>query len=296
MGDGSTQLAVRKKKKRNRKLSTVNRSTIMKTFQSISVLAIAIALSLPTAVHAQNPPMNCTPDGIIEVCTLADTTSAPVAQAVAPATPVSPVPRVTYKDGQLTITAENVPLNVILHEVSRATGATLEVPPGSAREPVFVNIGPGSVRDVLVKLLNGTKFNYVMTGSQDTSSGLQKLVLTPADQSTEVAQNTEVAPAQVETPNWPPQSSPSRPGQNAATGPAGPQDQNAIMQASREKVLKLIMARLHQPPPDSQPDPPSVEPAGQASASPSESGAASANPAPAPDPSAPAAPAETAVQ
>ncbi len=165
----------------------------MTKFQFISVLAIAAALSLPAVVRAQNPPMNCTPDGIIEVCTLADTTSTPAREAVAPALPAPPVPHVTYKDGQLTITAENVPLSEILREVSRATGATLEVPPGSAREPVFANIGPGSVRDVLVKLLNGTKFNYVMTGAQDTSSGLQKLVLTPADQTTEVAQNSEVA-------------------------------------------------------------------------------------------------------
>ena len=272
----------------------------MTKFQFISVLAIAAALSLPAVVRAQNPPMNCTPDGIIEVCTLADTTSTPAHEAVAPALPAPPVPHVTYKDGQLTITAENVPLSEILREVSRATGATLEVPPGSAREPVFANIGPGSVRDVLVKLLNGTKFNYVMTGAQDNSSGLQKLVLTPADQTTEVAQNSEVAsPVQVKTPNWPPQSA-SRPGENdAATGLVDPQNQKAVMQAAREKVLKLIMAHLHQQAsPASQPEPPSVEPAGQPSASPSEpeSGAASANPTPASDPAAPAAPPETAVQ
>ncbi len=163
----------------------------MTKFKFIPVLAIALEMFFASALHAQNPPMNCTPDGIIEVCTLADTSSTPAAaEAVAPATPAPPVPHVSYKDGQLTITAENVPLSDVLHEVSRATGATLEVPAGSATEPVFANIGPGSVRDVMVKLLNGTKFNYVMTGSQDTSSDLKKIVLTPSDQPTEVAESS----------------------------------------------------------------------------------------------------------
>ncbi len=162
----------------------------MAKLQFIPALAIALELSLSVALHAQNPPMNCTPDGIIEVCTLADTSSTPAAaEAVAPAAPVQPVPHVAYKDGQLTIIAENVPLSDVLHEVSRATGATLEVPAGSATERVFANIGPGSVRDVLVKLLNGTKFNYVMLGSQNTADRLQKIVLTPADQTTEAAQS-----------------------------------------------------------------------------------------------------------
>jgi hypothetical protein len=162
----------------------------MAKFQSIPVLAIVIGLSLPTALRAQNPPMNCTPDGIIEVCTLADTTAAPPAvEAVAP--PAAPVPNVTYKNGQLTIIAENVPLSDVLREVSRKTGASLEIPSGSAAEPIFANIGPGSVRTVLVALLNGTKFNYVMLGSQDTSSDLRKIVLTPSDQPAEVAGSSE---------------------------------------------------------------------------------------------------------
>jgi hypothetical protein len=47
-----------------------------------------------------------------------------------------------------------------------------------------------------VALLNGTKFNYVMLGSQNTSNTLDKIVLTTADQSTEVAQSSppEITP------------------------------------------------------------------------------------------------------
>jgi hypothetical protein len=175
----------------------------MAKFHLIPVLATVIGLSLPTALRAQNPPMNCTPDGIIEVCTLVDTNAAqPAVEAVAP--PAAPVPNVTYKSGQLTIIAENVPLSDVLREVSRKTGATLEIPNGSATEPIFANIGPGSVRAVLVALLNGTKFNYVMADSQNTSNTLDKIVLTTADQSTEVAQSdAPESPVQVEQPSLP---------------------------------------------------------------------------------------------
>ena len=157
----------------------------MDRFKFIPMLPIVVGLFLTAVSHAQNPPMNCTQDGIIEVCSLADTTASqnPV-EAVA-----LRAPHVTYKNGQLTVVAENVPLRDVLHEISDKTGASLDVPPGSAMEPVFVNIGPGSVRDVLVALLNGTEFNYVMLGSQNTADRLQKIVLTPAGQSTEVAQS-----------------------------------------------------------------------------------------------------------
>jgi len=173
----------------------------------------ALAIFMTALLHAQNPPMNCSGDGIIQVCTAADTgaatdpastvpqqgnTAAVPPTVVPPAVvsqqivspPVIPAtPEVSYKNGLLTIVAENIPLSQVLHEVSKKTGATLEVPESSATEPVFANLGPASVRDVLVKLLNGTKFNYVMLGSPDTSSDLKKIVLTPSGENTEVAES-----------------------------------------------------------------------------------------------------------
>ncbi len=207
----------------------------MAKLRFIPVLAIALELSLSVALHAQNPPMNCTTDGIFEVCTLADTSSTPVAvEAVAPAAPVQPVPHITYKDGQLTIIAENVPLSDVLHEVSRATGATLEVPAGSATEPVFANFGPGSVRDVLVKLLNGTKFNYVMLGSEDTSSDLKKIVLTPSDQPAELAETS--------TPDTPPHVA-SQP--QAGSGQS-PEERRAAFKAEVENLKAMRIQEAQQ--------------------------------------------------
>ena len=128
----------------------------------LPVFGLAFAVSMAIPALAQNPPMNCTPDGIVEVCTLADNTSASNVPASTPdAAPTQPQPTVVYSKGELTIKAENVPLKDVLQEVGVKTGAKIEVPQGGGTEAVFVNIGPAPVRDVLVALLNGSPFNYV---------------------------------------------------------------------------------------------------------------------------------------
>lgn len=160
-------------------------ATMLNLHSGFSVLVVGLGLCIAPQVQAQNPPMNCTPDGIIEVCTAADS-AAPLATEPVPA----PASKVTYRGGLLTISAENVSLSDVLHEVSTKTGATIDFPNGSATEPVFTNIGPGPVRDVLATLLNGTKFNYVMLGSENSSNTLEKIVLTQGDQPTEVADSS----------------------------------------------------------------------------------------------------------
>ncbi len=160
-------------------------ATMVNLHSSFSVFIVGLGLSIAPQVQAQNPPMNCIPDGIIEVCTAADSVAAPVATE-----PVLPAAKVTYKGGLLTISAENISLSDVLHEVSAKTGATIDFPNRSATEPVFTNIGPGPVRDVLATLLNGTKFNYVMLGSENSSNTLEKIVLTQGDQPTEIAESS----------------------------------------------------------------------------------------------------------
>ena len=100
-----------------------------------------------------------------------------------------------------------MPLRDVLQEVSRKTGAAIDVPAGSADEPVFVNIGPGPVRDVMAALLNGSRFNYVIAGLANDASGLKSIALTPAQQSTEAAPAAEqasIAPPAYKAPSSPP--------------------------------------------------------------------------------------------
>jgi hypothetical protein len=91
-----------------------------------------------------------------------------------PATP----PQVSYKNGALTIVAQNSTLGDILRAVHAETGATMDIP-GDPTERVVSTFGPGPPREVLAKLLNGTHFNYVMLGSATNANALERVVLSP---------------------------------------------------------------------------------------------------------------------
>ena len=89
---------------------------------------------------------------------------------------MAPVPpQVSYQNSQLTIVAANSTLGDILRAVRRQTGAEIEIP--AAPERVVTHLGPGSARDVLAELLNGSRFNYVLLGSPEDSTVLTRVVL-----------------------------------------------------------------------------------------------------------------------
>jgi hypothetical protein len=90
-----------------------------------------------------------------------------------PATPA----KVTFESGLLTISAQNSTLAEILRDVRKLTGASIEIPSG-ANERVVANLGPGAPRDVLVGLLNGCSFNYVMLGSNTDPKAVSSVILT----------------------------------------------------------------------------------------------------------------------
>jgi len=91
-----------------------------------------------------------------------------------PATP----PQVSYRDGELTIAAENSTLGDILRAVRAQTHAAVDVP-SNATERVVSRFGPGPARDVLAELLNGSHFNYVLMGSAANPNSLERVILTP---------------------------------------------------------------------------------------------------------------------
>jgi hypothetical protein len=96
----------------------------------------------------------------------------PATLAQLPPTP----PQVAFKDGQLTITAQNSTLGDILKAVRAQTGATIDLP-GTASERVVGHFGPAPARDVLTALLNGSHFNYVLLGSSTDPNALDRVIL-----------------------------------------------------------------------------------------------------------------------
>jgi hypothetical protein len=101
----------------------------------------------------------------------------------APAPPPTPeqlpaiAPKLTYQNGLLTIVAQNSTLDDILRDVHSKTGANIDVP-GPATERVVGQFGPGSPRDVLATLLNGSHFNYVMVGTPTSPDSVAQVILT----------------------------------------------------------------------------------------------------------------------
>jgi hypothetical protein len=129
-----------------------------------------------------------------------------------PPTPeqMSPTPpRVTYRNGLLTIDAQNSTLSQVLRTVQAQTGASVEMPSSAANERVMMQVGPGQPRDVLNTLLNGSKFNYIILGMIDNPGGVQKVILTTrqnAPATVNTAQNN--APGQAQAQYQPPPEEP----------------------------------------------------------------------------------------
>jgi hypothetical protein len=80
--------------------------------------------------------------------------------------------------------------------------------PSNATERVVTHLGPGPARDVMAELLNGSRFNYVLLGSQSDANLLTRVVL--------------VAKSGSDTPGPNPQ--PGQPGLNQPPNPTMPQD------------------------------------------------------------------------
>ena len=86
-------------------------------------------------------------------------------------------PQVTYRDGELTIIAENCSLGDILAAVHRLTGVRIDLPSTANDERMAARLGPGSTRDVITRLLSFTDFNYIMQSADNDPDELQSIVL-----------------------------------------------------------------------------------------------------------------------
>ena len=87
-------------------------------------------------------------------------------------------PNIVYDKGLLTITAFNSTLGDVLRGICKQTGAEIDIPP-QADELVAVHLGPGAARDVVQSLLAGSRFNYVIVGSNTDANRLTKILLLP---------------------------------------------------------------------------------------------------------------------
>ncbi len=86
-------------------------------------------------------------------------------------------PRVSFRNGQLTIIADNSTLPDIMTAIHQRTGAALELPAALGNERVAVKLGPGATGDVLAELLNGSHFDYIVLNRPEDPSSPERIIL-----------------------------------------------------------------------------------------------------------------------
>jgi hypothetical protein len=164
--------------------------------------------------------------------------STQAAPSQTPSVPAQPSLSVTYQGGQLAIDAQNETLASVLAMVARKTGATIDVPPGSGYERVSEHAGPGPVGDVLMRLLKGSSFNFVVVGSPQRPNKIERVLLSlraaaPAGEASALA------------------SQPSDAGPKPAQAPTTSESMEEI----KARVISQWAAQRKAPPPELQPEP-----------------------------------------
>jgi AMIN domain len=171
---------------------------------------------------------------------LASTTVPP--PAIVPVDPPKPSLEVEFVNGLLTIQADKVTLAEILHAVQERTGAQISIASGADQEKVVSSLGPAPAQEVLARLLNGSKFNFLILNAASDPKKLDRVILTP---------RTAGGPATLpplQTTDQPPQPEPeiSQPVEGqTAPGPPGPVPQ-------RPEFTQPEMNVPPDPPPDPQ--------------------------------------------
>ena len=112
----------------------------------------------------------------------------PAPAAVAP--PAPPVAQLS--GGKLIIHANGQHLTQVLDAIRSLLGLVADPPPDGGAEPIFMNMGPSSPREVLIALLDGSRYNYILIGSLSDPQKISRVVLS-ARSTSETASPVTVA-------------------------------------------------------------------------------------------------------
>ena len=93
--------------------------------------------------------------------------------------PPQPPLQVSYQNGLLSISSDKATLSEVLHAVQQKTGAEISIPAGAEQERVVAAIEPAPAPEVLARLLNGSRFNFLILNSASDPRQLDKVILTP---------------------------------------------------------------------------------------------------------------------
>lgn len=98
-------------------------------------------------------------------------------------------PQVSYHGGLLSINSQNSTLGDILNAVRKLTGGTVDAPGTTLSERIATRLGPAPPKDVLLSLFSGSRFDYIILGSERNPNGIERIILTPREKGS-IAQAT----------------------------------------------------------------------------------------------------------
>jgi len=99
------------------------------------------------------------------------------AEPVSLVTSAQPPLEVTYRNGLLGIRANKATLSEVLYAVQQRTGAEVSIAAGAEQERVVADLAPGPAPEVLARLLNGSKFNFLILSAANDPRQLDRVIL-----------------------------------------------------------------------------------------------------------------------
>lgn len=130
--------------------------------------------------------------------------------------------QVSYRDGLLEIHANKATLSEVLYAIQQRTGADMSIPAGAEQERVVADIGPAPAAEVVAKLLNGSRFNFLILNSANDPRRLDRVILSPRTENTFVPPPQPQAQEVDTTTDEPPLPAPNQPAQVPDTAPPPP--------------------------------------------------------------------------
>ena len=108
--------------------------------------------------------------------------------------------RVSYRDGLLGIHANKATLSEVLFAIQQQTGAEISIPAGAEQEKVVAEIEPAPASEVLARLLNGSKFNFLIMSAGDDPRALGRVILSYRTEGGDYAPSPAVVQASDDAP------------------------------------------------------------------------------------------------
>ncbi len=96
---------------------------------------------------------------------------------------------VDFRNGQLSVIADDAELGKVLQQIGDKTGASVEVAPEVAGERVMARLGPGPATEIVSTLLSSPRLDFILMGSEDQNSIKRLIVRRKASFGKEVVQS-----------------------------------------------------------------------------------------------------------